>query len=515
MSHSPPDSSTAAVPLAPGFRFHPTDEELVSYYLRRRVQGRPLRMDAIAEVDLYRLEPWDLPSLSRIRSRDAQWYFFARLDRKVTGAGAGGRGGPGNRTNRATPRGYWKTTGKDRDVHHRGKLVGMKKTLVFHSGRAPKGERTNWVMHEYRLLDADAPQDLHVVCRIFQKTGSGPQNGAQYGAPYMEEEWEEEDDAIENAPTSGASTEMAAVTDIADEESNEEDENIYWNTNELLQTQEDVNQPPLKVRGSKETNDVGYGNDVFSLEEILQEPENIGKNEEKNVIDDNFTIAELSGYPGQVDGFVGHNGPVNWIDPSNGDHTNWPLRAYSTQNHVNRTLSVEGFFDMGNDTNSYSGQQQICSSDNQNMYLQDDGLVALHQMDDNMPFYDASSNHKWIDGNDDYVNLNDLYQPTKNQSLFDIGDDLMAYFDATEDNFKFDVLGTVEGSNSQLPDLSNFVQKDDNNGKFTLDGVSSTTGANTLYGASSSGSLGNMYPDTAVPGMVLPPYVLYYFHLIY
>jgi hypothetical protein len=165
-SLSPPDSSTPAaaaaasaeVPLAPGFRFHPTDEELVSYYLRRRVLGRRLRVDAIAEVDLYRLEPWDLPSLSRIRSRDAQWYFFARLDRKVAGAGAGGRGGPGNRTNRATPRGYWKTTGKDREVRHRGKAVGMKKTLVFHAGRAPKGERSNWVMHEYRLLDADGPK---------------------------------------------------------------------------------------------------------------------------------------------------------------------------------------------------------------------------------------------------------------------------------------------------------------------------------------------------------------------
>jgi hypothetical protein len=75
-SSSPPP---AEVPLAPGFRFHPTDEELVSYYLR---------VDAIAEVDLYCLEPWELPSLSRIRSRDAQWYFFARLDRKIAGAGA-------------------------------------------------------------------------------------------------------------------------------------------------------------------------------------------------------------------------------------------------------------------------------------------------------------------------------------------------------------------------------------------------------------------------------------------
>jgi hypothetical protein len=74
-----------------------------------------------------------------------------------------------------------------------------------------------------------------VVCRIFQKHGSGPQNGAQYGAPYMEEEWEEEDDAIENAPASGTSAGMATNTCTVDEESNEEDENGYCKTNELAQ----------------------------------------------------------------------------------------------------------------------------------------------------------------------------------------------------------------------------------------------------------------------------------------
>lgn len=506
-------ASSAEVPLAPGFRFHPTDEELVSYYLRRRVLGRRLRIDAIAEVDLYRLEPWDLPSLSRIRSRDSQWYFFARLDRKVAGAGAGGRGGPGNRTNRATPRGYWKTTGKDREVYHRGRAVGMKKTLVFHAGRAPKGDRTNWVMHEYRLLDNDGPQDLHVVCRIFQKIGSGPQNGAQYGAPYMEEEWEEEDDAIENTPTSGTSTEMVAITDTASAESNVEDENVFSEINELVQVQnQEVLIPQeiaqLQAQGLNETGEGSYDAAAISLEEILQEPvsndsvENIGEPEEQNAVDDHFSLADLSGYPSQDDGYAGQDGPIMWSDPSNGEQAYWPLRTYGNQNQTNGTLGAEEFFETGNDTNAYSGQEEACPPDDQNLYLQTNGLPGPQQVDDNMVFYDASNDHKWEDGKDDYLNVNGLiYQPIENEPLFDMGDDLMAYFDATEDDFKFDILGSVGGSDSQLPDMSNFAQKDENMDGFTFDGISETSNAKVEYGASSSGSRENLYPDTALPGL--------------
>ncbi|KAL0905136.1 hypothetical protein M5K25_027317 [Dendrobium thyrsiflorum] len=190
----PLPSSPDPTQLAPGFRFHPTDEELVSYYLKRKVTGRPIRVDAISEVDVYGAEPWELPPLSRLRSRDLEWYFFTSLGRKYSNR---------CRTNRATVEGYWKTTGKDRPIQSRSRTVGMKKTLVYHAGRAPRGQRTNWVMHEYRLEEenltrSEIQQDGYVVCRIFQKTGAGPQNGAQYGAPFIEEEWELEEDVDAN-----------------------------------------------------------------------------------------------------------------------------------------------------------------------------------------------------------------------------------------------------------------------------------------------------------------------------
>ena len=57
----------------------------------------------------------------------------------------------GLRIDRATVNGFWKSTGKDRPVMHNGAIVGMKKTLVFQAGRAPRGMHTDCIMHEYRL----------------------------------------------------------------------------------------------------------------------------------------------------------------------------------------------------------------------------------------------------------------------------------------------------------------------------------------------------------------------------
>ncbi|CAN6566818.1 unnamed protein product [Malus baccata var. baccata] len=186
----PPTLPPAPTALAPGFRFHPTDEELVIYYLKRKVCRKPFKFNAISEVDIYKSEPWDLADKSSLKSRDQEYYFFSALDRKY---------GNGARMNRATNQGYWKATGNDRPVKHNDIVVGMKKTLVFHSGRAPDGKRTNWVMHEYRLVDEvfekaglGAIQDAFVLCRVFHKSNIGPPNGHRY-APFVEEEWDDDD----------------------------------------------------------------------------------------------------------------------------------------------------------------------------------------------------------------------------------------------------------------------------------------------------------------------------------
>ncbi|XWS52104.1 hypothetical protein CRYUN_Cryun11dG0038600 [Craigia yunnanensis] len=160
--------------LPPGFRFHPTDEELITYYLLRKVLDSSFTARAIAEVDLNKCEPWELPEKAKMGEKE--WYFFSLRDRKYP---------TGLRTNRATEAGYWKATGKDREIYSSKTcaLVGMKKTLVFYRGRAPKGEKSNWVMHEYRLEGKFAyhylsrsSKDEWVISRVFHKSGSG--NGA-------------------------------------------------------------------------------------------------------------------------------------------------------------------------------------------------------------------------------------------------------------------------------------------------------------------------------------------------
>jgi hypothetical protein len=194
------------------------------YYLKRKVSGRAVEADVIAVVDLYKCEPWDLPDKSCIASHDQEWYFFSPRDKKYPN---------GSRTNRATEAGYWKATGKDRVVKSGSRSIGMKKTLVFYRGRAPNGERTDWVMHEYRIEEEEVSgfQDAYVLARVFKKSGPGPKNGEQYGGVFIEEEYqspsppqedsvvdfpvEEESEVPFSEPAAAATTTTASLLESA------------------------------------------------------------------------------------------------------------------------------------------------------------------------------------------------------------------------------------------------------------------------------------------------------------
>ncbi|KAK1307779.1 NAC transcription factor 25 [Acorus calamus] len=168
--------------LPPGFRFHPTDEELVIHYLKKKAASVPLPVAIIAEVDLYKFDPWELPGKASFGERE--WYFFSPRDRKYPN---------GARPNRAATSGYWKATGTDKPIltSAGNQKVGVKKALVFYGGRPPKGVKTNWIMHEYRLTDSkpsssslpDFPSkrnssssslrlDDWVLCRIYRKNNA-------------------------------------------------------------------------------------------------------------------------------------------------------------------------------------------------------------------------------------------------------------------------------------------------------------------------------------------------------
>ncbi|KAI3730802.1 hypothetical protein L1987_61980 [Smallanthus sonchifolius] len=148
--------------LPPGFRFHPTDEELVVQYLKRKVHSFPLPASIIPEVDVCKSDPWELPG-----DCEQERFFFSTKEVKYPN---------GSRSNRATLSGYWKATGLDKQIvsSENNQVVGMKKTLVFYRGKPPNGSRTDWIMHEYRLVTPQPKSPTQgmgnwVICRIFLK----------------------------------------------------------------------------------------------------------------------------------------------------------------------------------------------------------------------------------------------------------------------------------------------------------------------------------------------------------
>ncbi|KAK9985870.1 hypothetical protein SO802_030821 [Lithocarpus litseifolius] len=162
----------------PGFRFYPTEEELVSFYLHNKLEGAREDLNRVMEriipvVDIYDSKPWELPQFSGdlCHGDPEQWFFF--IPRQESEA----RGG---RPRRLTQTGYWKATGSPNYVYSsNNRIIGLKRTMVFYNGRAPNGTKTEWKMNEYKAIEGEVSSSTSAtptlrqefsLCRVYKKS---------------------------------------------------------------------------------------------------------------------------------------------------------------------------------------------------------------------------------------------------------------------------------------------------------------------------------------------------------
>ncbi|KAG0457730.1 hypothetical protein HPP92_022606 [Vanilla planifolia] len=236
--------------LPPGFRFHPTDEELILHYLCKKAESAPCPVRVIADVDIYKFNPWDLPAKALFGERE--WYFFSPRDRKYPN---------GARPNRTAASGYWKATGTEKPIlmSRANKIIGFKKALVFCRGRPPKCVKTSWMMHEYRVAETRHKQptkfsmrlDELVLCRIYRKTSR------HHSVPAAE------DEGTQNLANTKVMNKSFSVSDLLVEEA---EFSPLLETPVTLSLSSDVAQPSPNISQCFNTEN-SYRNGSYFLEE--------------------------------------------------------------------------------------------------------------------------------------------------------------------------------------------------------------------------------------------------------
>ncbi|KAJ6964533.1 hypothetical protein NC652_002703 [Populus alba x Populus x berolinensis] len=139
-------------------------------------------MNRIINVDLYQFDPEGTAQYSH--HGEKEWYFFTPRNRKYRN---------GNRPNRAAGGGYWKATGADKGITYETRVIEAGKALVYYTGKPPKGDKTNWIMHEFRLDDPplhvrNNKLDDCVLCRIYKKSQKKSNAGTNVRNPQSNEE---------------------------------------------------------------------------------------------------------------------------------------------------------------------------------------------------------------------------------------------------------------------------------------------------------------------------------------
>ncbi|RAL51839.1 hypothetical protein DM860_010557 [Cuscuta australis] len=128
--------------LPSGYRFRPTDGELVVDYLRNKILEVPMPLNRIRTFKIYDFHPFELYRMYGATPRENACYFFTTRKKKYP---------KGKRTARTAGEGFWKSTTGDLAVVVGDTTVGWKRSLVYHQGPASDSVKTDWLMQEYTL----------------------------------------------------------------------------------------------------------------------------------------------------------------------------------------------------------------------------------------------------------------------------------------------------------------------------------------------------------------------------
>ncbi|KAL0351181.1 UNVERIFIED_CONTAM: NAC domain-containing protein 83 [Sesamum radiatum] len=170
------------IKLPIGFRFHPTDQELLLHYLKRKLYSLPLPPSLIPDhFDVFHSNPWDLPGDLKEKR-----YFFCKTKMNfMTKCSL-----------ISSDCGYWKSSAKDKQVMAPPTATNpnthwIKKSFLFYHGKTSPLLKTQWVMHQFCLVASFTPPYLlpqklmmqvgdWVVCRVYQRKRKARNQVANY-----------------------------------------------------------------------------------------------------------------------------------------------------------------------------------------------------------------------------------------------------------------------------------------------------------------------------------------------
>ncbi|CDP07563.1 unnamed protein product [Coffea canephora] len=128
-------------PDSPADMVHGADDEVIMHLDRIR-QGKPLPNNVIDDTNPFQFNPSNLPT-------GGIWYLVGSTEKKENKFG------------------FWREKGTALDIRTGSAISGRRTTLEFIAGE----QKTNWIMHEYKITETGKGKESRVMCRVLQSGG--------------------------------------------------------------------------------------------------------------------------------------------------------------------------------------------------------------------------------------------------------------------------------------------------------------------------------------------------------